>query len=167
MIDTSTMIRLEDLAAAPLEDAEELAEFGTEAEDFLCSHRWCRSIRQGYFWDGWAGILAIFYVEIEPAGQADGPVWVIVGDIPPAYMDIVTCPEGADALECYVGAMQEWVDHVKKGQPVDDQIPVRRRVSLAPMPPTLEAAEMLESRLEFIRERLLPQLRHSADSPPG
>ncbi len=159
MVDTTRMIKIEDLAKCALEDVDELQEMAREAEQFLCSHWWCQRVRQGYFDRGWAGILAVFYFEIEPApnSSADEAVWVIVGDLPPAYLDIVSCPNGAVAIEGYVGAMWEWVERVKAGESIEDCIPVYYRGSLTRVPPNQEMAEMLESRLEFIEEKILSQ----------
>ncbi|GBC94071.1 hypothetical protein HRbin15_02578 [bacterium HR15] len=161
MIDTSRMIRIEELRTGVIEDADEIREMAQEAEQFLRSHAWCQSVRQGYLDRGWAGVLAVFYFEIEPAPNslADQAVWVIVGDLPPAYLDIVHCPSGAAALEGYVGAMWEWVEHVKQGKPVEGLIPVYYRGSLRRVPPTREMAQLLESRLRFIEEHILPQFR--------
>ncbi len=158
MIDTSKMIKLADLLDSDVEDATELKDMAAEAEGFLLSHKWCQSIRQGYFDRGWSGILAVFYFEIKPATKsADDAVWVIVGDLPPAYLDVVTCPNGAAAVDGYVGAMREWVEHVKAGKSVKGLIPVFVRDSLLPVPSTLEFAEMLEGRLDFIEEHILAQ----------
>jgi hypothetical protein len=157
MLDTSKMIRIQDLPNSGLEDAAELEEMAREATEFLRSHHWCLSIKEGFLDRGWAGILAVFYYEIAPAGSADSSVWVITGDLPPAYLDIQTCPNGAAAIDGYVGAMQEWVEHVRRGESVDGLIPVRRRNSLAPVTPSLEYADMLAKRLDFIDKRILPQ----------
>lgn len=44
--------------------------------------------------------------------------------------------------------MQDWVDAVNLGQPVENLIPVNA-------PPTKEYAAMLQSRLTFLKEQLL------------
>jgi hypothetical protein len=119
-----------------------------EARTFLASQQWCKSIRRGFLDIGWEGILAVFYFELEPASEeVDDSVWVVVGDLPPAYISN-TNTDGATALDGYVYEMQRWVDAVKNGRPADDLVPVD-------VPATLEHAEMLEKRLDFIRQRLL------------
>ena len=136
--------------------SSDLIDLAQEATDFLKWHFWCKSVNQGYLVRGWDGILAIFYFEIQPdSTNVDDTLWVIVGDIPPAYIDPVSCSNGIMALEDYLYAMQEWVDAVKSGNPVDDLIPVYRRHSLLRVPATVEFAEMLESRLGFIREKIV------------
>jgi hypothetical protein len=156
--DRSRMLRIEGIERSSLEDPDGLAEMAREAEAFLAAHRWCQSIRQGYLDRGWAGILAVFLFDIEPAPAADASVWVIVGDLPPAYLDLVTCPNGAAAVEGYVGAMQEWVDCVLARQSLEGLIPVYRRGSLVEVPPTLEFARALGDRLAVIRDVILSQL---------
>ena len=79
----------------------------------------------------------------------------------------MSCPKEVAALEGYVGAMQDWVDHVKKSEPIDELIPVLRRISLVEVPPSLEYAEMLEGRLEFIKERILPEMQNELYEPPS
>ncbi len=151
-------VRIEELSAR-MDGGAELADLGREATDFLQWHRWCRSIKQGYLNCGWPGILAVFYFEIEPAWDGvDASLWVIVGDIPPAYLDLVNCPDAASALDEYLYAMQEWVDHVQAGKSVAELIPVYQRVSLERLKPSAEFAKMLQSRLEFIRTKIIPTL---------
>jgi len=62
-------------------------------------------------------------------------------------------PDALSAIELYDDLMQEWVDAVLAGEPTDDLIPVN-------VPPTREYAEMLRSRLELIREMIIPWLRN-------
>jgi hypothetical protein len=77
-------------------------------------------------------------------------VWVIVGDVPPAYITVEDAPNPATALDAYIGAMQEWVDAARAGGSVADLIPVN-------VPPTVENAERLGRRLQFIDEEILSQ----------
>lgn len=81
---------------------------------------------------------------------------VIVGDVPPAYMDIETCKTGADAVEGYIYCMGEWVAAVKASEPIDELIPVLTQGGKASIEPTVEHAEMLGSRMDFIERELLP-----------
>lgn len=138
---------IEQLTSRPLRPRS-LAAFAREAETFLSEKRWCKRIRRGYYDRGWDGILAVFYFEIEPNGEGvDESVWVITGDLPAAYI----CNDnqsGIEALQAYVEEMQKWVDAVRRGESVEDLIPVN-------VPATKEYADMLESRLGFIRQELL------------
>ncbi len=151
------MIKIEAIPNTVLEECDSLKNMAREALSFLQWHSWCKIVKQGYLDIGWPGILAIFYFEIEPASaSADDTLWVVVGDIPPAYIDTVSCPTAALALSGYLNAMQEWMDHISTQQPVDNLIPVYRRHSLLRMPPTRESAQLLQTRLDFIRTQLLP-----------
>ena len=100
------MIQIGNIPQSGLEETFELQKMASEAEAFLLSQDWCKSILNGYLDRGWAGILAVFYFEIIPTTiNADNNVWIIVGDLPPAYIDTKSCPNGATAIDGYVGAM--------------------------------------------------------------
>jgi hypothetical protein len=73
---------------------------------------------------------------------------VVVGDLPPAYIAVDDAPNPACALDSYIGAMEDWVDSVKAGRPVDHLIPVN-------IAPTAENAAKLASRLKFLDEEIL------------
>lgn len=130
------------------DDAYSLPSMAIEAELFLLGQKWCKKILNGYLDIAWEGILGVFWFEIEPTiKDVDSTTWVIVGDLPSAYI----CndnPNGVSALDAYVHEMQSWVDAVRAGQAVDDLITVN-------VSPTIEFADMLESRLRFIQGRLL------------
>jgi len=158
-MDYAGLIKIEDLPTSDVEDAAGLAELGREAEDFLMWHQWCGAVRQGYLDYGIYGILALFYFEIEPASpNADDNLWVIVGDVPPAYLDLESCPTATAAIEGYVYELQRWVDAVNAGESVDELMPVYERVSLKQLAPTPEFARMLEGRLDFIRSEIIPHM---------
>lgn len=75
-------------------------------------------------------------------------VWIIVGDLPSAYIVHEPGDSWQDALLGYVAEMDRWVDAARTGAPVEDLIPVDAA-------PTPENANMLASRLDFIRTNLL------------
>jgi hypothetical protein len=157
-VDTAHMLAIECLPGSDLTDKDQLLAMSEQARRYLLSHDWCRSVRRGFLDRGISGVLAVFYFEIEPDG-ADEEVWVIVGDIPPAYMDVESCPTGADALEAYLECMEEWVEAVRNGKSVDELIPVGYADTGRPIEPTPDAAEELAGRLAFIRNELVPWFR--------
>ncbi len=148
------MIPVEDLGASNLEFKNELVQLANEAESFIMSHGWCKKIVKAMFDRGWGYTLSIFYFEIEGSSpEVPNSVWVVVGDLPPAYIDVEDNPNGACALEGYVLEMQDWVDNVLEGKPLDDVIPVN-------VPPTKKYADMLSSRLDFIKQNILSQFEN-------
>ena len=126
-----------------------VAEFGREAQDFLSGKPWCKKVGEGYLAWAIAGVVGVFLFRLIPTrDDVDETLWVVVGDLPPAYL---VCDNAADwhqALECYCREMQKWVTAVTRGTSLDSVIPVNA-------PPTLEYATMLESRLRFIRDRIV------------
>jgi hypothetical protein len=78
----------------------------------------------------------------------DWTVFSVVGDLPPAYLYFEPPDTWQDALEGYVAEMRAWVEAARPGGDVSELIPVN-------VPPTAEYAEILGSRLDFIRRNLL------------
>jgi len=69
------------------EDTRLLIEMAQQAKDYLSSFALCGSIREAYFGDGYGGIAAIFFFHIQPMRpEVDEWLWVVVGDLPPAYL---------------------------------------------------------------------------------
>ncbi|GIV14997.1 MAG: hypothetical protein KatS3mg022_0432 [Armatimonadota bacterium] len=130
--------------------------FAKEARDFLLAHSWCRTVRSLSLRKWVEGIFALFYAEIEPepGSGADEAVWVIVGDLPPAYIDVFSATTAREALEAYMGLLEEWVEAVRVGEPLDELMPIYHRYSLVPVPPTLRFAEMMSLRLQFLQDLL-------------
>jgi len=91
---------------------------------------------------------------IEPARDGiDEWVWVIVGDVPPAYITAEDAPNPACALDGYIGAMDGWVRAVLTGGSVDGLIPV----NVSPSP---ENAKRLEARLRFLDGEILARYKN-------
>ena len=144
------MIDINDIKVSDIEFADEVYNLALEAKEFLTNQKWCKKVKRVLFDRGWGYLLCIFYCEIEPKGEGvDNAVWIIVGDIPSAYIDVESAKDGEEALKCYVDIMEDWVNTIKKGKSVDDCYPVK-------VLPTPENATMLETRLRLIKEEMLP-----------
>jgi hypothetical protein len=130
-------------------DDEELRALADEAHSFITSFRWCRSVREGFLADGVGGIVGIFLLRIESAVVGvDDTLWVVVGDLPSAYLVCDDAPDWPSALRAYVREMRRWVAAVRAGSSLHDIIPVRAE-------PTREHADMLASRLDCIEEHMI------------
>ena len=140
MLDTSDLIPFAELQSA------EVIELSRRAEQFLSKQKWCKAITDSYL--GWSlsPYIGVFYFRIDPiTTQVDNEVWVIVGDLPPAYIVCDHAKNWQQALDAYGAEMMNWVKAVREGGSVSKMIPVN-------VEPTLEYAEMLESRINTIWE---------------
>lgn len=132
------------------EDIRLLRIMASEAREFIQSFSWCNSIREAYFGDGCGGIVALFLFRIEPSRTGiDEWLWVIVGDLPRAYLVIDVSKSPSQALEGYIDEMSKWVKLAKEGRSSKNVIPV----NIAATP---ENAVLLESRLKVLREVFVP-----------
>ena len=129
----------------------DVAELAAKAREFLTQERWVKRITGGRVGYAVPGAFGVFEFGIETE-HADIPprVWVVAGDLPPAYFPSDDDPTWQAALDSYVWQMQRWVDAVRGGEPVDDLIPVD-------VAPTRDHAELLASRLELLRRWVLGQ----------
>ena len=147
--DISKLVPIQQLTGDDERDTSLLQGMAAEAERFLQSFEWCRATRKGWFGWGIGGVVGVFLWELEASSEnADTRLWVIVGDVPPAYLVTDQSPAPLLALNAYVDLVQDWVDAVRSGRPTDDCIPVN-------VAPTLEWANALQRRLDFIREKIL------------
>jgi hypothetical protein len=96
-------------------------------------------------------VVAVFLFRIVPKQEGvDEWLWVVVGDLPSAYLVTDDNPTPASALEAYVAEMSAWVDAVENGRPVADLIPVN-------VPPTRENSQQLRNRLTFLSANVIPR----------
>jgi len=120
-----------------------------DATDYIGSFRWCAGVVESFLGIGIAGVIGVFFFRISPAEEGvDDWIWVVVGDLPYAYIATEDAQNPATALDAYIGAMKEWVDAAKAGRSVAGLIPVN-------VEPSLEYAGMLESRLQFLDREIL------------
>ena len=146
----NTMKPVDSIEGEDAADTKLLKEMSREAHDFLCSQEWCERIDQQYLAYGIGGVVAIFFVLITPRSKdIDKCLWVIVGDLPPAYMVVEDNRTAPDALDAYCSEMESWIEAVDRGDSIEDLIPVNA-------PATPESARQLKGRLEFLRLKVLP-----------
>jgi hypothetical protein len=96
--------------------------------------------------------VALFLFRLQTAiNDTDEWLWVVEGDVPSAYFVIDEARDPASALTLYCDMMGEWAEAVLAKSSLDEVFPVDA-------PATKEHAEMLHSRIEFMRDRVLPTL---------
>lgn len=138
------------------EDIEETKLFQlafVAAKDYLLAFNWCKRIRSAYFGDGIGGIVQVFFFGIQPAHVGvDEWLWVVIGDIPPAYLVTDNCKTPSEALEAYIQQMAKWVDLAKEGLVSRQVIPVSVKATPG------EAAD-LEGKLNLLRQLALPRFQ--------
>ncbi len=133
------------------QDLAESSSLYKEAREFLEFYDWCVEIKQSFVGVIYPGIIGVFLFKIHPARlDVDEWIWIIVGDIPPAYITVDLCPNPATAIDGYIGAMQEWIDAAKAGKSVAELIPVN-------VPATAKNALLLEARLDFLDKKILTE----------
>jgi hypothetical protein len=136
---------------------DEVSSLSIEAQRYLMSFQWCKKIINGWLAKDWGYMLCIFYFEIEPAknSEADNFVWIVVGDIPSAYIDIESAKDELEVLKVYTFLMNEWIRNVKQGKSVEDCFPIG-------VSPTIKHADMLSRRIAIIESDFITQLEKSS-----
>ncbi|OKS85355.1 hypothetical protein [Mucilaginibacter polytrichastri] len=120
-----------------------------EAEQYLDSFIWCKAIKKSYLYTNIGKVFCIFLFEIENiSSPKDCFLWVVVGDIPTIYLDTFGPKTTVEVLEDYVNLSQDWINHIKNGQSVNDCYPFNAK-------PTVELAELLEKKISFMRATLI------------
>ncbi|MGC2694610.1 MAG: hypothetical protein WA738_02355 [Candidatus Angelobacter sp.] len=148
-MDFSRLTPIEKISGEDEKDTSLLRGMAGEAKQYLLSFSWCKAIQKGWFGWGVGGIAAVFLFEIDPATpNVDRNLWVVAGDLPPAYMVTDELPTPLDALRTYVDLMEEWVDAVREGKSTAECIPVNTAA-------TRENADALEARLRFLKQKFL------------
>jgi hypothetical protein len=136
-----------------VEGREEMESLCKEAKNFLEYYDWCGEILETYMGMLYLGVVGVFLFKIAPTKKdVDEWIWVIVGDLPSAYLTVDECPNPATALDGYVGAMEEWVEAAQSGDSVAGLIPVN-------VAATKENAKNLKIRLSLLEKNILSEYK--------
>ncbi|MES2446893.1 MAG: DUF4826 family protein [Bacteroidota bacterium] len=145
----STLENIEDISS---ENEVELSGLILKAKDYLARQKWCNEILSGWLSMYWDGVLAVFLFKINPlSSDIDDYVWIAVGDLPTAYIDVESAKNTKDVLECYVFIMSDWAENLLAGNSLEESYPVEA-------PPTKKYGEMLKGRLDIIKDFIKEEL---------
>jgi len=138
-----------------------LRKMAADADVFIRSFPWCTSVLESYFGDGIGGIFAIFFFHIRPSRpDVDSWIWIMIGDVPPAYLPLTDCDSPAAAFRTYMRGMSKWVELARKGQvgiPNEGVPPVN-------VPSTPEWAERVNQKLYGLTLTVQPLFEDGRDS---
>jgi hypothetical protein len=87
-------------------------------------------------------------------------IWIIVGDIPSAYLPLEDAASSAEVFKTYLWGMSKWVELAREGRSgtADDGVPPVN------VPATPEWAEKLEQKLNSLRLIVQPFFDDSGES---
>ena len=127
------------------------------ARSYIGSFAWCRDVHECYVAElSVGGLVAVILFKITPSRQdVDEWLWVVVGDLPPAYLVTDDAPDPAAALQAYIEELGRWVAAVNAGESTADLIPVETASGDAGIEPTRENALDLDRRLRFVQREIL------------
>jgi len=138
---------------ANLEFYPEVIKLYDEAEKYISDFHWCKKIITADLYLNLGDVLCIFLFEIDnTASDEDNLLWVVVGDIPPAYLDIYGTENTKAVLLNYIALAKDWVNAVRNGKSVEDCYPFDTE-------PTLEMADILATRIDFIKTNIMENLK--------
>jgi len=150
-IDFTGLICQDQIKGEDARETQELRAMLDAALDYLRGFTWCPPVKNVYMGLGIGGVIALFLVEfLQKAGGTDEYLWLVQGDLPSAYFVTDCASDPFSAIEVYCELMEDWAKAVLDGRSLDDVFPVAAA-------PTAEYAHMLLSRINFIREKILPE----------
>jgi len=129
------------------EDAAQFSAMLLEAKDFITSKRWCQAVLDMSVGIAEPGVVAVFLARLDVAAEADDVLWLVVGDLPPAYLVVDDTDSSRDALRTYISLMRDWVAAAGEQRDTSELIPVNVEANPA-------NAEALATRLDLLESLL-------------
>jgi hypothetical protein len=149
------------MQAETSEETQQLHALAARANEYIQGQSWCTQIIATYFGAGVGSILGVFLFQFQPwVKQTDEFLWVVVGDLPSAYLVVDNAPEPVAALEQYCNVMDDWISAARAGQGVETVFPVDAHASE-------DNAMVLARRLLYIRSELVPLFRSNPECYRG
>jgi hypothetical protein len=143
------VVSVDEMRGEDAEETEILRQMLAEATSYICGFDWCNDVVDAYYGLGVGGVVAVFLLRIDGAPGVDEWLWVVVGDIPSAYLMTDKAPDGVSALRVYCDLMSEWVNAVRAGTSLDAVVPVDAI-------PNAANANALARRIVTLQEHILP-----------
>jgi hypothetical protein len=137
-------------------DDKLLHEMAEEAIRYVQSFSWCIELREKYVGDGYGGIVALFLFRVTIRGSEEPEwKWAIVGDMPSCYLKVEAFTSPQAALCRYIEGIEDWI-----ATPENERAS-RKGLPPIEVPPGEEFIEMLKTRLDTLREHILPHIHDS------
>ena len=136
------------------EEAALLCDMAAKARSYVSSFSWCPNIKAAYLAFGIGKVVGVFLFDFQSkVGGTDDRLWVMVGDLPDAYLVVEPDDSAKEALVRYCELMDDWISAVLTFGKFDDVFPVAA-------PRTIENANLLRRRLDFLRSEIIPTMDH-------
>jgi hypothetical protein len=143
------------------EDTTLLREMAKAARDYISSYAWCPPIKDMHLAYGVGRVVAVFLVEFpEKIRGTDDKLWVVVGDLPNAYLVVEPDDGPSPTLDRYCELMEDWISAVQKSGDLSNVFPVAAAS-------TPENADLLKRRVEFLRKEIIPTIRKQDSGHPS
>lgn len=131
--------------------AADALKMGVQALEYLQNHSWFPGATAMVWHLGVPGVIAVFQVELQkPLSTGDRKLWVVVGDVPSAYLVVNDDQDAPEALAIYLDLMEEWATAVLRKTSMRDVFPVGAK-------PTEANATALSERVKDLR-KMAPEL---------
>jgi len=148
-IDTSDFLEEAEIKGEDAEDTAQLRQLAAEARAYMEEFEWCPPIESVHMALGASGVVGVFLFQFaEVIEDDDDALWVVVGDLPSAYVIVEPDDDGIAALERYCEMMEDWAFNVLKDNSIEESFPVDAEA-------THENAEMLRQRIVFLRSEII------------
>lgn len=97
-----------------------------ESKIYLASQKWCGEIYEGWLFTNIGYALCIFLYRIDKLQSSeDNLVWIVVGDIPPAYLDTYNVESTKEVIENYIELVEDWIENAESGNSFEDCFPFK------------------------------------------
>jgi hypothetical protein len=151
-MNTQGFQRLPDIVGDDDADTALLLQMAEAARNYITSFDWCPPINAIHLASGVGGLVAVFLFEFSrKIQQTDDHLWVVVGDLPTAYLVVEPEDSPSQALERYCDLMEEWIAAVRDTGKLSEVFPVTAES-------TPENANALEKRIAFLLAEIIPRM---------
>ncbi len=145
-------------ALLPLTPVDSKRKLPVRATAFIKQAGWLRSIEVLYGRLQIDPIFALYLVDCSSNPKMPPYIWVIVGDIPPAFLSTTVNPSAIAAVETYVAELRWWSKTLLEGGDMAECMPILHADSFRPLPPTPKTATMVGERADAVERLILPLL---------
>ena len=149
------LVAEEDVVGNSQSETRRLRAMVAEARAYICGFKWSPDNPKFYLAYGVGDVVAVTLAAFDrKIDGVDDRLWVVVGDLPSAYLVVEDSDCAREALSRYCDMMEDWVRAVEASSGFDNVFPV-------PAARTKENADLLRRRVEFLRSHITP---HVSDS---